>query len=262
MKKILLRNVQNFLGIFGIFFLVSCTLGFRPSWIPDPKPIDGSIWYPEGEKVLIHRKLGLAGRSQIQIDVIINHAELFGYGIQKSIGLNDGREYYVITTNSGFYEPVSQQFHITVNPDGSVYTIKGTSLVDLFYLGFPYNLLYNFFCGYLKCDKVLVARNLKSSDYVNSGPFDVKFPKGKEGSIRFRLGLAYVKSIRIQAVKSHAEALDYIVLDSNKGNKENERRTVTIDTGMALSGEFRHIYEIQVGENGWIHRIIEYRLKN
>ena len=261
MKKIVLRNVRTFLGIFSMFFLISCIFDFRTRWIPEPKPVDGSIWYPEGDKAFTHRNLGLAGRSQVHIDVIINHAELFGYGIDKRYGLNDGREEYFIYTNRSWNEPVSWIFSIIVNPDGSVYSIDGDGLINFSELEYRFDLLYNYFCGYLKCNKVLVGRNLSSSEYVNSGPIDVRFPKGKEGSIRFRLGLAYAKSIRIEAVRSHAEALEYIVLDSNERKVKNERETVVIDTGLSLSGEFRQNYEIQIGENGWIHSIIEYRLK-
>ena len=268
MKLDIKRKLLYCFCAMDFLFIVGC-LNFLPELptmdpvvIPDPKPKDGSIWFPDGLKTIIHKKHGLAGRKQLKMDVIINHAKFFRYSVDANHRLIDGRQEYNIDT---YWDPTRSHLweaYFLLNTNGTVYSITGTHTV-FFLFDHEANImkLYNYLCKYLKCKKVDIGRGIASSEFVNTGPFDVRFPRGKEESIRFRLGLAEAKSIRIEAVRSHAEALEYIVLDSNKGKVKSERETVIIDTGLSLSGDFRQNYEIQVGENRWIHSIIEYRLK-
>ena len=268
MKMDIKRKILYCFCALGFLFIFSClnfspiSPNIKPGFIPDPKPKDGSIWFPYGLKTIIHEKHGLAGRKQLKMDVIINHAKFHGYDVDTYHRLIDGRQEYNISTS---WDPTLSHLwdaDFVVNPNGTVYSITGEHTV--YYL-FDYqaNIMkfYNYLCKYLRCKKVDIGRRITVSEFVNSGPFDVKFPRGKEKSIRFRLGLADAKSIRIEAVRSHAEALGYKVLDTDKGKVKNERKTVNINTGLSLSGEFRQNYVIQVGKNGWIYSINEYRLK-
>ena len=268
MKVDIKRKILNCFCAMGFLFIFSClnlaaiSPNIKPVLIPDPKPKDGSIWFPYGLKTIIHEKHGLAGRKQLKMDVIINHAKFHGYDVDIYHRLIDGRQEYNIST---YWDPTLSHLwdaDFLVNPNGTVHSITGKQTFD--YLSdYQPNIkkIYNYLCNYLRCKKVDIGRRITVSEFVNSGPFDVKFPRGKEESIRFRLGLADAKSIRIEAVRSHAEALGYIVLDSDKGRVKNECKAVYINTGLSLSGEFRQNYVIQVGKNGWIYSINEYRLK-
>lgn len=242
------------LSIFGLTFLPSCQLKY---W-PESKPKDGSIWYPEGLRVSTHRRLGLSGKTSLHIDTILNHARYLGYGIQKLPPIL-GNE-YIIRTMADRYNTFWLDYNIVVASDGSVESIVESRLVDAD-LGVYVNYVKfrNFVC--FLCPKIELHHPVATSEYANTGPLDVKFPNGMEKSIRFRLGLADVYSIHIDAVANHSSALGYKVKFSSNNLTNSEIQVVLIETGLSLSRSFIQNFEVQVGKNGWIQSIKEIRVR-
>ena len=252
-----LSTVKLSISVF-IFFLVALT-GCHLKYIPEPKPQDGSIWYPEGLRVSTHRRLGLAGKNILHVDTVLNHARHLGYGIHelpKVVGNG-----YNLRTMADRYNTFWLDYQIIVDDYGMIKSIVESRLADSD-LGVYVNYVKfrNFVC--VICPKIDLHHPVATSEYANTGPFNVVFPEGMENSIRFRLGLADVSSIHMDAVTSHAKALDYKVIETLHNVNAIKSKMVIIESGLSVSERYYQSFEIEVSEAGWIYSIVEKRTRS
>lgn len=215
-----------------------------------------------GDAFVIHNRLGLAQKRQIHIDVILAHAINLGYRINSpDINYNDtGQNEYLIWT--GYYRNNNYQvdFFIYTSSDGVVEKIRARNNVDLD-LGITRNTyrLINLFC--IVCEKIPIYSYIPSSEYANTGPYPISFPRGRENSIRLKLGLTDAYSLHSKAVFSHASFLGYTVLSTDAISRAGNT-IMKIETGESIFGRFSQQFLVEIDREGWIKSIVEKRSKS
>ena len=215
-----------------------------------------------GDAFVIHNRLGLAQKRKIHIDVILGHAKNLGYRINPPRIYNEdtGQVYYVIWT--GYYrnENYKVDFFIYTSSDGVVEKIRARNNLDLD-LGITKNThrLINFFC--ILCEKIPIYSYIPSSEYANTGPYPITFPRGREDSIRFKLGLADAFSLHSKAVFSHANFLGYTVLSTDAISRTGNT-IMKIETGESIFGRYVQKFLVEIDQDGWVKSIVEKRSKS
>ena len=215
-----------------------------------------------GDAFVIYNRLGLAQKRQIHIDVILAHAKNLGYRINPPRIYNEdtGQIYYVIWTGYYMNKNYRIDFFIYTSSDGVVEKIRARENWDLD-LGLTKNThrLINFFCIF--CEKIPIYPHIPSSEYVNTGPYPISFPRGREDSIRFKLGLADAFSLHSKALFSHANFLGYTV-QSTDAILKTGNTVVKIETGESIFGKYVQHYFVEIDRDGWVMSIVEKRSKS
>ena len=213
-----------------------------------------------GDAFVIHNRLGLAQKRQIHIDVILAHAKNLGYRINPPRIYNDdtGQIYYVIWT--GYYRNKRYEidFFIYTSSEGVVEKIRARKNGDLdLGLTIYTHRLINFIC--ILCEKIPIYPEY-SSEYANTGPNPISFPRGREDSIRFKLGLADAFSLHSKAVFNHANFLGYTVLSTDTISRTGNT-IMKIETGESIFGRYVQNFLVEIDRDGWIKSIVEKRSK-
>ena len=213
-----------------------------------------------GDSFVIHNRLGLAQKRQIHIDVVLAHAKNLGYGIiLLDINYDDtGRIEYLIST--GYYRNRSYtvDFFIYTNSEGVVEKIRVRKDPDLdLGLTLYTHRLINFIC--ILCKKIPIYPVYRS-EFADTGPYPISFPRGREDSIRLKLGLADAFSLHSKAVFNHANFLGYTVLSTDAISRTGNT-IITIETGESIFGRYVQKFFVEIDRDGWIKSIVEKRSK-
>ena len=214
-----------------------------------------------GDAFVIHNRLGLAQKRQIHIDVILAHAKNLGYRIIP-LDINydgTGRNEYLILT--GYYRNKRYRvdFFIHTSSEGVVEKIRVDKNVDLdLGLTIYTHRLINFIC--ILCEKIPIYPDY-SSEFADTGPYPISFPRGREDSIRLKLGLADVLSLHSKAVFSHANFLGYTVFSTDAISRTGNT-IMKIETGESIFGRYVQQFFVEIDRDGWIKSIIEKRSKS
>ena len=213
----------------------------------------------DADAFLIHNRLGLAQKRQIHIDVILAHAKNLGYIIDTpEINYDDtGQDSYRIWTHYYRNETYKVSFLVYISSEGVVEKIKAreTHYLDLRLNAYAQRLI-KFFC--MSCDEKIPINHRYSSEYANTGPYPISFPRGREESTRFKLGLADAVSLHSEALFSHANLLGYTVLSTDAMSKTGNT-VVKIETGESIFGRYVQLFFVEIDRDGWIKSIVEKR---
>ena len=255
--------MKDMIIILGIFLV--CSICYRSySDLEYEKKVEKLHQYTKmellGDAFVIHNLLGLAQQKQVHINVILGHAKMLGYIIvPPEINYDDtGQNKYRIS--SGLYRNNTYRifFSIYTSSEGVVKKIRAKKV---FYLGLGLtkntHRLIKFFC--IICEKNAILFYYRS-EYANTGPYPISFPRGREDSIRFKLGLADAFSLHSKAVISHANFLGYTVLSTDATSKTGNT-VVKIETGESIFGRYVQQYFVEIDRDGWIKNIVEKRIK-
>ena len=251
--------------ILGIFLV--CSICYRAySDLEYDKKVEKLHQYSKmellGDAFVIHNRLGLSQKRQIHIDVIIAHAKNLGYKIDTAIKKyydDTGQKKYLIWTDNYRNETYKVSFDVYISSEGVVEKIR---VFETHYLDLRLNTnvqrLIKFFC--MSCDEKIPINLIYNSEYANTGPYPISFPKGREESIRFKLGLADAVSLHSKALFSHANFLGYTVLSTDATSKTGNT-VVKIETGESIFGRYVQQYFVEIDREGWIKSIVEKRSK-
>ena len=249
--------MKEIILILVTFFVTTIFVGCTSMFLPKEPPTDGSIWFPNGSKQSIHRRLGLAGREQLPLSTILSHASNLGYEIEEQPPeANDGIVTYKIDTMLSKNKSSWLIYFLKINDDGNVHSIVEFPFSPAT-LGFYTNFMDSLSAECAGCDETASNESLAMSRYANSGPINLEFPQGKEKRIRFHLGLADVTSIHVDAVRSHAEALGYNVSSFQSSNNATDWSVLVIESSKTSSRQSNQIFEVRFGLNGWVQSVIE-----